>query len=161
MLHAGVSVCVQRLCDSIRKLATRCPYTKCTIGEAGTRYQPCHVGVLFFIRRVASVMAHTDLKSPIAPSLASLARIYRYSCEYWTRSTQDLALLEFASGLPRSFKPTSQSVRSPFAKFLLDDILQGVARVFIGSARLREFGLNVRRYDEPQCTAIVESGMCL
>ena len=73
-------------------------------------------------------------------------------------------LFELACGLPSS--ETMASLASPHDRvfdtgFLLDSVLQKVARIFIGRGYHKKFGVDVRTSDQPQCTAIVKDGVCL
>lgn len=159
-LHTDVPTCIEKICSSIKDMTAGCRCSNCSLGrDTVTQYHSCHVAVLFFIRTVASHMAHTDLKSPISPSRSGLARIYSDCLWKWGHNapTQCSRLLELASGLPHA-----ELARMTHSKdFLLDSVLQGVARVFIGPAQHKEFGLGPCTRDEPQCTAIVKNGVCL
>ena len=107
-------------------------------------------------------MAHTDIKQPIHPSRDGLERIYADCRDHWgpRTSIQYPTLLELASGLPHA-ELGGQIGKIHSSEFLLDSVLQGVARIFISSAHHKEFGVGPRTCDQSQCTAWVKNGLCL
>ena len=163
VLHKDVPTCREKICNSIRDMAASCCCSNCSLGsDTVTRYHSCHVVVLFFICTIANIMAHTDIKQPISPSRSGLERIYSDRLRDWgpRTSRQCSRLLELASGLPH-VELAGQGGKTHSKDFLLDSVLQGVARVFVGPAHHKEFGSGPRTCDESQCTAVVKNGLCL
>ncbi len=163
MLHTDIPTCIEKICNSIRDMTASCCCSNCSLGsDTVTRYHSCDVAILFFIRTVANIMAHTDIKQSISPSRNGLERIYSDCLFDWrTRTSRQCSrLLELASGLPH-VELAGQGGETTSKDYLLDSVLQGVARVFVGPAHHKEFGLGPRNCDESQCTAIVKDGVCL
>ena len=105
-------------------------------------------------------MAHTDVKSSVNPSRSGLQRIYSDGLHKWgpPHSRQPSKLLELVTGLPHAecWQDANNS-----KDFLLNSLLQQVAKVFIGPAHHIEFFPRPRTREEPQCTAIVKNGVCI
>ena len=158
-LRANVSTCTLRICKSIRELVTLCGCSNCS---GGPHYQNCLVAFLFFLRSVAKIMAHTAIDLPISPTQSGPDQIYSDCLWRWKLNTSrdDPKLLELACDLPHT-ELAGQSGKTDLNDFLLDNILQGIARVLISPAYHREFGVGPRGHDEPQCTAVVKNGVCL
>lgn len=163
ILHTDIPTCIEKICNSIRDMTASCCCSNCGVGSDNViRYHNCHVAVLFFIRTVASIMAHTDIKQSISPSRSGLQRIYSDCRRNWIPGTsrQCSRLLELASGLPHA-ELTGQDGKTHSNDYLLDSVLQGVARVFVGPAHYKDIDLGPRTRDQSQCTAIVKNGVCL
>ncbi|MCJ1435330.1 hypothetical protein MMC27_004702 [Xylographa pallens] len=162
-LHMNVPTCVETICKSIENMTARCGCQYCGLENGPIYlYQNCCVAVFFFIRTVATTMAHADTKTPINPSRNGLERIYSECLGSWRPKTsrQHSSLLELASGLPhaQSARPGGMTHTK---NFLLDNVLQEVCKVLVSPVHPKHFGLGLRAGDEPQCTAIVTNGVCL
>lgn len=161
VLHTDIPTCIEKICNSIRDMIASCCCSRCDFYNNIFPSCNCLIAILLFIRTVANIMAHTDIKQSISPSRSGLQRLY-LDCrvELPVASTQCSRLLEFASGLPHA-ELAGQGGKTYSEDFLLDSVLQGVARVFVGPAHHKEFGLGPRTRDQAQCTAIVKNGVCL
>ena len=179
-LQTDVPSCVKTICDSIRELSASCCCFNCgpKRDSGAARHYSCHVAVLLFIRAVANILSHTDIKAPISPSRSGLKRIYSEEQPLGGPLTSKTCpeILELASGLPHA-ELLEPKVKSDYEGFLLDNLLQGVTGIFVGSAHHKEFGsahhiefgsvhpnelgFNSRISDQPLCTAMVKEGVCL
>ena len=160
-LQSDVSTCIDEICNSIEEMIRFCNCPACS----GNTYdkQKCEVAVLLFIRFVANVLSHTDIKTPINPSRGGLIYIYSECLAARERESmkESHSFLELASGLPhQSSLPSTESLPSSNYS-LLDSLLQGAARIFDGHAHNKQFGDSPLDPDQPRCTAIVKNGLCL
>ena len=160
-VHTDVPHCIETICDSIREIAASCRCSNCRRDpDSARRY--CPIAVVFFIRTVANIVAHTDFKSPVSPSRSGLERIYGDCRWVWRFSTsrECSSLLELACGIPHA-EQVGQSRNAYSKDFLLDSVLQGAATIYISSTHHKEFGRSPRNRSEPQCTAVSKDGVCL
>lgn len=168
VLHTDVPSRVKTICDSVGKMIASCRCYNCNPRKDGdaTEYHSCHVTVLLFIRAVANILSHTDIKAPINPSRGRLELIYSKCLRSrgsatWKKTSS--AILELASGLPHA-EVAGRLEQTYYKDFLLDSLLQGVTSIFVGPVHEKgfdKFGSGRQTGDQPQCTAIVKDGVCL
>lgn len=159
-LKKSVQFCTQSIIESMKALMAGCwcsDYSR----KSGCPYidvRPCKIVLLMFMRRLANVMAHVDLKAPINPSRDGLQYLY-HECARKRPLDEDRAdskLLELATDLHHAGKG------NPRKAGLLDGILQDVTMVFAGYHECStEFVREPILGGEPQCTALVKNGVCI
>ena len=163
VLQTDVPTCVNQIRDSIGEMIENCCCWRCSFrSREPFQDHRCHVVVIFFIRAVANILSHTDIRATISPSRSGLTDIwYAFRGEWNSGTSRECSkILELVSGLPHADLFDRDGQNYP-KDFLLDSLLQGVARVFVGPGQHKEFDFDPRSRRPRQCTAIVKNGVCL
>ena len=163
VLQTDVPTCMNQIRDSLGQLIDNCYCSECSPLSGGlAQYHSCHAIVILFIRNVASILSHTDIGATISPLRSGLVRIYCACRSEWGpgRSRERSRVLELVSALPHADLFGRDGQIYP-KDFLLDSLLQGVARIYVGPGPHKEFDFDPRTRNQPQCTAIVKDGVCL
>ena len=157
-LQSDVSTCVNEICNSIEEMIRFCNCLAC--GENHDGNWNCGVTILLFIRFVANVLSHTDIKTPINPSRSGLSYIYSKCLRVRKRASlrESHNILEVVSGLPHRLSDESTKPLTISYDYLLDSLLYGAATIFVSNAH---DGFGPPPYYQPQCTALVNNGLCL
>lgn len=133
-----------------------------------SRYYSCNVAFVLFLRYLGDIMAHVDADPLITPTRSGLETAYSMQQTRWSltknaKHSQGGSYLGMIMGIPHASDSLEEIKKfHPRGKlFLLDYILDGVSRLFIGRGHHSEFGERPTHSDKPQCTALSRAGVCI
>ena len=152
----------------IGQLKADCLCGTCTSKSALiSRHHSCNVAVVLFLRHIGDLMAHVDFDLPIDPTRSALETAYDDQRTTWSRAQNagESSILGIVMDIPHARDGMAEfSVSYPREpQFLLNHVLDGISRLFIGRGSHSEFALERREGAQQgaQCTALSRAGVCI